>query len=122
MNLEKEQSGANDAKGHDLMGKQLQAKEGILDPKGLEMEDGLGSEQKSEINVADGENVVECEKGTELMKKQITNQNSDCKVRGQDLVDEHLQAPEGDVGSIALETENNSGGDEKLEASVGDAS
>ncbi|XP_073114597.1 uncharacterized protein [Elaeis guineensis] len=119
--IEREQSRANDAKGHDLMGKQLQAKEGILDPKGLEMEDGLGSEQKSEINVADGENVVECEKGTELMKKQITNQNSDCKVRGQDLVDEHLQAPEGDVGSIALETENNSGGDEKLEASVGDA-
>ncbi|KAG1337985.1 hypothetical protein COCNU_04G002910 [Cocos nucifera] len=119
--IEKEQSKANDAKGHDLVGKQLQAEEGILDPKGLEMEDGLGSKEKSEINGADGENVVECEKKTDLMKKQITNQNLDCKVRGQNLVDEHLQAPEGGVGSIALETENKLGADEKLEASVGDA-
>ncbi|XP_008783703.2 retinitis pigmentosa 1-like 1 protein [Phoenix dactylifera] len=118
--IEKEQSKANDVKGHDLVDKQLKAKEGILGPNGLEMEDGFGSKQKLEINVVDGEN-VECEKGTELMKKQITNQNLDCKVRGQDLVDEHLQAPEGDVGSMALETENKLGGDEKLEASVGDA-
>ncbi|KAG1365697.1 hypothetical protein COCNU_12G006970 [Cocos nucifera] len=119
--LEKEQSTANDVMGHDMVHEQLQAKEGVLDQKGLDMEDGLGSERKSEINVVDGECVVECDKGNKLVKEQITNQNSDCEVRDQDLVDEHMQAAEEDVGSRALEAENELGGHEMLEANGGDA-
>ncbi|XP_038988366.1 uncharacterized protein LOC103718133 isoform X2 [Phoenix dactylifera] len=119
--LEKEQSTANNVMGHDMVDEQLQAKEGVLDPKGLEMKDGLGSGQKSEINVVDGACVEECGKGNELVKEQITNQNLDCEVRDQDLVEEHLQAPEEDVGSIALEADNELGGHEMLEANVGGA-
>ncbi|XP_029117831.1 uncharacterized protein [Elaeis guineensis] len=119
--LEKEQSTAIDVMVHDMVDEQLQSKEGVLDPKGLDMEAGLGSEWKSEINVVDGECVVECGKGNELVKEQITNQNSDCEVRDQDLVDEHLQAAEEDVGSVALEAENELGGQEMLEANGGDA-